>query len=194
MPTRTERVHDAYRRIAEADRPEVWITPRPEADLLVAAKAVEDRLAAGEELPLAGTVVAVKDNIDVAGLPTTAACPEFAYTPETSATAVRRLVDAGALVLGKTNLDQFATGLFGGGVRLRTIRRRGHGGHQPPRRVACLPGVPGGLSQARSPRSSRDERGFSAALRGSPSKPFISGERDCSGVIKVGISTLINAS
>ncbi|MCY9787043.1 allophanate hydrolase [Nocardiopsis sp. EMB25] len=113
MPTPTDRVHDAYRRIAEADRPEVWITLRPEQDLLVEAKAVEDRLAAGEDLPLAGTLVAVKDNIDVAGLPTTAACPEFAHTPDTDATAVRRLLDAGALVLGKTNLDQFATGLVG---------------------------------------------------------------------------------
>src|SRR5208283_4408046 len=55
----------------------------------------------------------VKDNIDVAGLPTTAACPGFAYTSEADAPAVRRLLDAGAILLGKTNLDQFATGLVG---------------------------------------------------------------------------------
>jgi allophanate hydrolase len=63
--------------------------------------------------PLWGIPFAVKDNIDVAGLPTTAACPAFAYTPKTSATAVERLVAAGAIPIGKTNLDQFATGLVG---------------------------------------------------------------------------------
>lgn len=107
------RVTAAYRRIAEADRPEVWITLRPEVDVLAEAAALDARLAAGEPLPLAGVLVAVKDNIDVAGLPTTAACPAFAYTPEADAPAVRRLLDAGAVVLGKTNLDQFATGLVG---------------------------------------------------------------------------------
>jgi allophanate hydrolase len=58
-------------------------------------------------------VVAVKDNIDVAGLPTTAGCPGYAYTPARNATAVQRLIDAGAMIAGKTNLDQFATGLVG---------------------------------------------------------------------------------
>lgn len=62
---------------------------------------------------MAGLPVAVKDNIDVAGLPTTAACPEFAYLPEATAAAVERLRGAGAVVLGKTNLDQFGTGLVG---------------------------------------------------------------------------------
>ena len=66
-----------------------------------------------ERLPLFGAPFAVKDNIDVAGLPTTAGCPDFAYVPATSATAVRRLEAAGAIVIGKTNLDQFATGLVG---------------------------------------------------------------------------------
>ncbi len=68
---------------------------------------------APQEGPLRGTTVAVKDNIDVAGAPTTAAHPAFAYTPAASAPAVQRLVDAGAVVVGKTNLDQFATGLVG---------------------------------------------------------------------------------
>src|SRR5690349_22581594 len=63
--------------------------------------------------PLAGRRFAVKDNFDVAGLPTTAACPAFAYTPATSATVVDRLVAAGAVLTGKTNMDQFATGLVG---------------------------------------------------------------------------------
>lgn len=111
--TPQDRVRAAYARIAESDRQEVWITLRDESDVLAEAVRVEDRLAAGEDLPLAGSLLAVKDNIDVAGLPTTAGCPGFAYQPAVSAPAVQRLVDAGALVLGKTNLDQFATGLVG---------------------------------------------------------------------------------
>jgi allophanate hydrolase len=107
------KVTAAYARIAEVDRPEIWITLRDEQDVLGEAKSVADRLHAGEHLPLAGLLVAVKDNVDVAGLPTTAACPAYAYQPGVTATAVQRLVDAGALVLGKTNLDQFATGLVG---------------------------------------------------------------------------------
>ncbi|AEV86994.1 allophanate hydrolase [Actinoplanes sp. SE50] len=109
----TTRVRAAYDRLARNERPEAWITLRPVTDLLADAVVVEARLAAGEELPLAGKLVAVKDNIDVAGLPTTAGCPAYAYRPAVSATAVQRLVDAGALILGKTNLDQFATGLVG---------------------------------------------------------------------------------
>ncbi|WP_141055599.1 allophanate hydrolase [Tepidiphilus succinatimandens] len=65
------------------------------------------------ELPLYGIPFAIKDNIDLAGIPTTAACPAFAYTPETSATIVEQLIALGAVPLGKTNLDQFATGLNG---------------------------------------------------------------------------------
>src|SRR5690606_8471596 len=101
------------RRSAEGDRPEVWITLRPESEVAADAAAIEQRLSAGAVLPLAGLLVAVKDNVDVAGLPTTAACPAFAYTPEVTAAAVERLIAAGAIVLGKTNLDQFATGLVG---------------------------------------------------------------------------------
>ncbi len=66
-----------------------------------------------QRYPLLGVPFAIKDNIDVAGVPTTAACPDFAYTPTQSATVVQKLLDAGALWLGKTNLDQFATGLVG---------------------------------------------------------------------------------
>src|SRR5206468_839050 len=64
-------------------------------------------------LSLYGVLFAVKDNIDVASMPTTAACPAFAYTPLCSAPVVRRLLAAGAILVGKTNLDQFATGLVG---------------------------------------------------------------------------------
>jgi allophanate hydrolase len=72
-----------------------------------------DRAALLEQHPLFGVPFAVKDNIDVAGLPTTAACPAWAHTAEVHATAVRRLLAAGAVLVGKTNLDQFATGLVG---------------------------------------------------------------------------------
>jgi allophanate hydrolase len=111
--TPQDRVRAAYAQLALAERPEAWITLRPVEDVLADAVAVEARLAAGETLPLAGKLLAVKDNIDVAGLPTTAGCPGYAYRPARSAPAVQRLVDAGAIVLGKTNLDQFATGLVG---------------------------------------------------------------------------------
>lgn len=131
--TPTERVRAAFARIAESARPEVWIHVRPESDVLSDAAAVERRVAAGETLPLAGTVFAVKDNIDVAGLPTTAACPEFTYVPESSSPAVDRLAAAGAVLVGKTNLDQFATGLVGtrspyGVVRSATHPDRVSGG------------------------------------------------------------------
>jgi allophanate hydrolase len=108
-----ERVRAAYAAIARAGRPEIWITLRPQAQALDEATAIDARVAAGERLPLAGLVAGVKDNIDVAGLPTTAAAPSYAYLPERDATSVARLRAAGAVVIGKTNLDQFATGLVG---------------------------------------------------------------------------------
>jgi len=107
------RVRRAYAAVAEVDRPEIWIALRPEADVLREASLLDERSAAGERLPLAGRLLAVKDNIDVVGLPTTAGCPAYSYLPTQSAPAVSRLVRAGALVLGKANLDQFATGLVG---------------------------------------------------------------------------------
>ena len=91
---------------AEGDRP-VWISRFSEAEVLAQLEAAD--VAA----PLYGVPFAVKDNIDVAGLPTTAACPEFSYLPVRHASVVERLVQAGAIVVGKTNLDQFATGLVG---------------------------------------------------------------------------------
>ncbi|MFE2984800.1 allophanate hydrolase [Streptomyces sp. NPDC059262] len=113
MTTAVDRVRAAYARIAQVDRPEVWIALRPQADTESDAAAVDARVAAGDRLPLAGTVLAVKGNIDVAGLPTTAGCPAYAYEPDTDAPAVARMKAAGAVVLGTTNLDQFATGLVG---------------------------------------------------------------------------------
>lgn len=94
-------------------QPQVWISRVEPEDLLAAARAIDARVAAGEVLPLAGVPFAAKDNIDVAGLETTGACPAFAYAPEASATVIEQLLAAGALCVGKTNLDQFATGLNG---------------------------------------------------------------------------------
>jgi allophanate hydrolase len=97
----------------DAHQPQVWISRAAPDALRTAARAIDARVAAGEHLPLAGVPFAAKDNIDVAGLETTAACPAFAYQPARSATVIERLEAAGAICVGKTNLDQFATGLVG---------------------------------------------------------------------------------
>lgn len=95
--------------VAPADP--AWITRASEAFIRQQLQALAGQ--SPETLPLYGVPFAVKDNIDVAGLPTTAACPAFAYQPERSAVVVERLMAAGAVLVGKTNLDQFATGLVG---------------------------------------------------------------------------------
>ncbi|MET3614163.1 allophanate hydrolase [Rhizobium aquaticum] len=106
-------VEDVLARIAASSDPAIFITRTPADDLRAAARDLMARAPEPNSLPLWGVPFAVKDNIDVAGLPTTAACPAFAYRPEQDATVVARLKAAGALVIGKTNLDQFATGLNG---------------------------------------------------------------------------------
>ncbi|MBV9374601.1 MAG: allophanate hydrolase [Alphaproteobacteria bacterium] len=110
-------IENVLRRVSEWDDPALWIT-RPSDDALrqraseldIAASVDPDLI---QRLPLFGIPFAVKDNIDVAGIPTTAACPAFAYTPSESAAVVEDLLSAGAVLIGKTNLDQFATGLVG---------------------------------------------------------------------------------
>ena len=106
-------VDEVLGRIDAAGDDKVWISRASNEALRSQAAALDARRGELEALPLYGIPFAVKDNIDVAGLETTAACPGFAYLPEASAEVVKRLVDAGALVIGKTNLDQFATGLVG---------------------------------------------------------------------------------
>ncbi|MGW0760873.1 allophanate hydrolase [Streptomyces sp. NPDC002814] len=113
MSTVVSCVRAAYARIEAVDRPEVWIDLRPREEVEAEAVALDGRVAQGERLPLAGRLFAAKGNVDVAGLPTTAGCPAYAYRPEADAPVVARLRAAGALVLGTTNLDQFATGLVG---------------------------------------------------------------------------------
>jgi allophanate hydrolase len=97
----------------DAVQPQVWIARADPAALMDEARAVDARVAAGEHLPLAGVPYAAKDNIDVAGMATTAACPAFAYEPDADAGVIAALRAAGAICVGKTNLDQFATGLVG---------------------------------------------------------------------------------
>lgn len=109
--TPAETVARSFARIRDHNDPAIFISLRDEADAIAEAKALRAKDPA--QLPLYGVPVAIKDNIDVAGLPTTAACPAFAYSPARDATAVARLRAAGAIVIGKTNLDQFATGLVG---------------------------------------------------------------------------------
>src|SRR5688572_8288818 len=98
-------------RIAQAPERHVWISLLDRARINPYVQALESK--SPESLPLYGIPFAIKDNIDLAGVLTTAACPDYAYMPEKSAHVVQRLIDAGAIPVGKTNLDQFATGLVG---------------------------------------------------------------------------------
>jgi allophanate hydrolase len=104
-------IEETYARIEKHNDPALFIAVRPRSEAL----AISERMRASgpEGKPLYGVPFVVKDNIDVAGLPTTAACPAFAYHPDKSAFVVEKLERAGAIVIGKTNLDQFATGLVG---------------------------------------------------------------------------------
>lgn len=126
-------VAEAYRRLAAVNDPGIFLALVPVAEAQDAAAALPPFDPAA--MPLWGVPFAVKDNIDVAGLPTTAACPDFAHTPAETAPAVARLRAAGAILIGKTNLDQFATGLVG----LRTP-------YPAPRNAIDPAYVPGGSS------------------------------------------------
>ena len=155
IPFELIRLHDAYRsgalkpsavvearlaRVAacgaDASAP-VWISTVDADALRQRAASLDRMLADGRDAalssPVFGALYAVKDNIDVAGLPTTAGCPAFAYTPQRSAHVVEQLEAAGAIVIGKTNLDQFATGLVGKVHRFVEIVR-----HQHHRRAGCM--------------------------------------------------------
>jgi allophanate hydrolase len=129
-------VAEALARLARVDDPGIFIHLADEAALMEEADALG---AFDPERPLWGIPFAVKDNIDVAGMPTTAACPAFAYRAERDAFAVARLRAAGAIPIGKTNLDQFATGLVG----LRSP-------YPPPRNAIDPLVIPGGSSSGSS--------------------------------------------
>jgi allophanate hydrolase len=104
---------DSYWRIGERGIAPTWIELVPQERARALLEQAKARRARGESLPLFGVPFAIKDNIDLAGVRTTAGCPDFGYVPERDAAAVARLIAAGAIPIGKTNLDQFATGLVG---------------------------------------------------------------------------------
>lgn len=111
------RLSDVFDAALAEEKDPAWITKLDQARLRTQLQSLEQRVAAvgGDltRLPLYGIPFAAKDNIDAAGWPTTAACPAFGYTAQQDATVIKRLRDAGAILIGKTNLDQFATGLVG---------------------------------------------------------------------------------
>jgi len=171
-------------RIDAADRPEVWIARVP-ADALRARARELDAVLAGEgaaalaRLPLFGVPFAVKDNIDVAGVPTTAACPAFAYVPQRSATVVERLLAAGAILVGKTNLDQFATGLVGtrspyGAVRNAIDPAYVSGGSSSGSAVAVALGLAGFALGTDTAGSGRVPAGLNGIVGLKPSKGLVS--------------------
>ncbi|KAA6456666.1 allophanate hydrolase [Acidobacteria bacterium AB60] len=104
-------VAEVYDEIARIGERPTWITLMPRDQNLARARDLEQ--SAARALPLFGIPFAIKDNFDVAGLPTTAGCPAFRHIAAQTAVAVQRLIDAGAILIGKTNMDQFATGLVG---------------------------------------------------------------------------------
>ncbi|CAB3747582.1 allophanate hydrolase [Burkholderia puraquae] len=129
---------------AAGDPHHAWIRPLTHAEMTAYADALAGRDSAA--LPLYGVPFAIKDNIDLAGIPTTAACPAYAYTPARSAPVVERLIAAGAIPIGKTNLDQFATGLSGqrsphGACRNALDPRYASGGSSSGSAVAVALGV-----------------------------------------------------
>jgi len=133
--TPADTVRAVYRRIAQVDDPGIFLHPRPEADVLAEAQALG---APRADMPPWGIPYAIKDNIDMGGAPTTTACPAYADTPPHDAFVVAQLRATGALLIGKTNLDQFATGLVG----VRTP-------HPVPRNAVDPLIVPGGQARGR---------------------------------------------
>lgn len=126
-------IREIRRRIESVRNSGIWIHVLNDRELEPYLDRLKDR--SPEDLPLYGIPFAIKDNIDLAGIPTTAACPDYSYTPERSAVVVEKLIEAGAIPIGKTNLDQFATGLVG-------VRSP----YNPPRNPLAADRVPGGSS------------------------------------------------
>ena len=182
--TPTQCIDETLQRVDAAGRPEAWIH-RVAADALYARAAQLEALHATlgaaifARMPLFGVPFAVKDNIDAAGIPTTAACPEFAYTPVESAFAVQRLLDAGAILIGKTNLDQFATGLVGvrspyGAVRQVEFAERVSGGSSSGSAVAVAAGCVAFSLGTDTAGSGRVPAGFNELVGLKPSLGLVS--------------------
>ena len=172
-------VHEVCERIAARGGDGVWIHVESESNLLVRAQELEARRADAGVLPLYGVPFAVKDNIDVAGVPTTAACPEYAYTPEESAPCVELLLDAGAIFVGKTNLDQFATGLVGTRTPYGVARNPFHpdyipGGSSSGSAVAVASGLVSFALGTDTAGSGRVPAGFNNIVGLKPSRGLVS--------------------
>lgn len=164
-----------------SERREVWISTVTKEVLLQRAAILEKRLAAEgiDAMPLYGIPFAVKDNIDVAGMTTTAACPEFAYTAEKNAVVVDLLLDAGAMLIGKTNLDQFATGLVGVRSPYGAVRNAHHpayisGGSSSGSAVAVALGLVAFSLGTDTAGSGRVPAGFNRLVGLKPTKGLIS--------------------
>lgn len=182
--TPAQTVEQVVRSLAGTHRPEAWLLRVPEDKLRARAAELQRRKdARGEawlqDMPLYGVPFAVKDNIDIAGLATTAACEPFAYTPDESAFAVQRLLDAGAILIGKTNLDQFATGLVGtrspfGAVRQVEFDAYVSGGSSSGSAVAVASGVVAFSLGTDTAGSGRVPAGFNELVGLKPSLGLVS--------------------
>lgn len=163
--------------------PSLWIAPPDWTAVLDNARRLEADFRSDPQpwvrFPLYGLPFAVKDNIDVAGIPTTAACPAFAYTPKRSATAVERLESAGALFIGKTNLDQFATGLVGTRSPYGAVRNAFHpdfvsGGSSSGSAVAVAAGLVSFALGTDTAGSGRIPAGFNNIVGLKPTRGIVS--------------------
>lgn len=177
--TPVEVVAEALRRIeASRDNP-IWISVRAREQLIDRARSLGSDPAAQNAMPLYGIPFAVKDNIDAAGIPTTAACPAFARTPPASAPAVVRLEAAGAILIGKTNLDQFATGLVGARSPYGPVRNAFHrayvsGGSSSGSAVAVATGMVAFSLGTDTAGSGRVPAGFNDIVGMKPTRGLIS--------------------
>ncbi len=175
-------LEDLRRRLDDHPDPAIWISRVPWEQILERADALRKSWMAEDGLrrfPLFGIPFAVKDNIDAAGLDTTAACPAFAYRPEASATAVARLEAAGAILIGKTNMDQFATGLVGTRSPYGTVRNPFHpayisGGSSSGSAVAVAEGLVSFALGTDTAGSGRVPAGFNNVVGLKPTRGLIS--------------------
>ncbi len=170
---------EVVRRIETSTAKNVWISRATQDALAAQVEVLEGRRARGEALPLYGIPCAVKDNIDAAGFATTAACPSYAYEPERDATVVGKLREAGALIVGKTNLDQFATGLVGtrspyGACSSAFDERYTSGGSSSGSAVAVATGVVSFALGTDTAGSGRVPAGFNNLVGVKPSRGLLS--------------------
>jgi allophanate hydrolase len=173
---------EVRRRISDYSDPSVWIHRCDWDQVMGKADSLLEGLAARGNLagyPLFGIPFAVKDNIDVAGLPTSAGCPAFAYTAKATAFCVARLEAAGAVLIGKTNMDQFATGLVGtrspyGAVRNAFKEEYISGGSSSGSAVAVAAGLVSFALGTDTAGSGRIPAGFNNIVGLKPSRGLIS--------------------